>query len=222
MSSSTTSSTPDIAALSLSSQSVQRPHDSYDYDGNSSGNVKPHYHFSTSPPISAQSAYSPLSMNASPLKNKPARGGLPSSVDPASLSNVQTRRLLAHFFYLNDNASPSASDRPSSRGRPPPSTGKTQVHTAVRPASGVFATVYGAPRARRTIKTTYTGCDGDGGDADTDDATKHCRDNAITVTIADTRAMGSFTDDIGGGGSKWDTACTDACGDGGGGSAMSY
>ncbi|KAI0320513.1 hypothetical protein OF83DRAFT_1169296 [Amylostereum chailletii] len=110
MSSSTTSSTPDIAALSLSSQSVQRPHDSYDYDGNSSGNVKPHYHFSTSPPISAQSAYSPLSMNASPLKNKPARGGLPSQWMDNSNVFVDTRSL----------SPPNTSDLSSGGGSPPP------------------------------------------------------------------------------------------------------
>ncbi|THH15596.1 hypothetical protein EW146_g4896 [Bondarzewia mesenterica] len=69
----TSSSTPDIASLSLSSQpSQQRLHDTYDYDGNGSGNGRPQYHFQTSPAIPGQSQYnSPLGMSQSPLKNKP-------------------------------------------------------------------------------------------------------------------------------------------------------
>jgi len=73
------SSPPDMSSLSLSSQpSQQRLHDSYDYEGNSSGNGRPQYHFSTSPPVPAQSQYNQLGMSQSPLKNKPLRSGLPS------------------------------------------------------------------------------------------------------------------------------------------------
>jgi hypothetical protein len=70
------SPTPDIASLSLSSQPPhQRLHDTYDYDGN----VRPQYHFATTPHAPpSQPTFSPLSMTQSPLKNKPARAGLPS------------------------------------------------------------------------------------------------------------------------------------------------
>jgi hypothetical protein len=72
-------SPPDISTLSLSSQpSQQRLHDTYDYEGNSSGNGRSQYHFSTSPPVPAQSQYNQLGMAQSPLKNKPLRGGLPT------------------------------------------------------------------------------------------------------------------------------------------------
>ena len=74
-----TSTTPDISGLSLSSKpSQQRLHDTYDYEGNSPGNGRTPYHFATSPPIPAQSQYNPLGLNQSPLKNKTMRGGLPS------------------------------------------------------------------------------------------------------------------------------------------------
>ena len=74
-----TSSTPDISTLSLSHKpSQQRLHDTYDYEGNGSGNGRNPYHFSTSPPIPAQSQYNPLNLSQSPLKNKTMRGGLPS------------------------------------------------------------------------------------------------------------------------------------------------
>ena len=73
------SSTPDISTLSLSSKpSQQRLHDTYDYEGSGSGNGRNPYHFSTSPPIPAQSQYNPLGISQSPLKNKTMRGGLPS------------------------------------------------------------------------------------------------------------------------------------------------
>ena len=78
--SSSASSTPDISSLSLSSKpSQQRIHDSYDYEGNGgNGGARSQYHYSTSPPIPAQSQYNPLTLNQSPLKNKTMRGGLPS------------------------------------------------------------------------------------------------------------------------------------------------
>ena len=77
------SSTPDLASqvatLSLGSQPPQqRLHDTYDYEGNAGGNGRSPYHYSTSPPIPAQSQYNPLGMNPSPLKNKPSRAGLPT------------------------------------------------------------------------------------------------------------------------------------------------
>lgn len=75
-----TSPTPDISTLSLSSKpSQQRLHEAYDYEGTASGNGRSQYHFSTSPPIPAQSQYNPLGgLSQSPLKNKTLRGGLPS------------------------------------------------------------------------------------------------------------------------------------------------
>lgn len=71
------SPTPDISSLSLSSQ---RLHDTYDYDGTGAGNIRPQYHFATSPPVppSQSSPFHPLSMNQSPLKTKTSRAGLPS------------------------------------------------------------------------------------------------------------------------------------------------
>ncbi|OBZ75901.1 RNA-binding post-transcriptional regulator cip2 [Grifola frondosa] len=103
------SSTPDIASLSLSSQpSQQRLHDTYDFEG-SSGNGRSPYHFSTSPPIPAQSQYNPLGINSSPLKNKPLRAGLPS-------------QWLDNSAVLADNRSlspPNNSDLSSSGGSPP-------------------------------------------------------------------------------------------------------
>ena len=88
---STSSTPPDISSLSLSSQpSQQRLHDTYDYEGGG-GNGRTPYHYSTSPPIPAQSQYNPLSLGQSPLKNKPTRGGLPSvcpNTDSVSCSTV--------------------------------------------------------------------------------------------------------------------------------------
>ena len=91
------SSTPDIAAqvatLSLGSQpNQQRLHDTYDFDGITGGNGRTPYHYSTSPPIPAQSQYNPLGMDQSPLKNKPSRAALPS-VSPASLPACHSRSL---------------------------------------------------------------------------------------------------------------------------------
>ena len=73
-----TSSPPDISSLTLASHtSPQRLHDSYDYEGNSPAGRQP-YHFATTTGIPAQSAYQGLGVGQSPLKNKPARGGLPT------------------------------------------------------------------------------------------------------------------------------------------------
>jgi len=74
------SPTPDIASLSLSSQPPhQRLHDTYDFDGTGTGNVRNQYHFATSPPVQpSQSPFHHLSMNQSPLKTKTSRAGLPS------------------------------------------------------------------------------------------------------------------------------------------------
>ena len=75
-----TSPTPDIASLSLSSHPAQqRPHDPYDYDGLAAARLQQQqYHFQTSPAVVGQVSYNSLSMNASPLKNKPSRAGLPT------------------------------------------------------------------------------------------------------------------------------------------------
>jgi hypothetical protein len=74
------SPTPDIASLSLTSPPHQRLHDTYEFDGTGPGNVRPQYHFATSPhvPQTNQPPFNPLSMNQSPLKSKTARSGLPS------------------------------------------------------------------------------------------------------------------------------------------------
>ena len=85
----TSSPTPDISLLSLSSQpSHQRLHDTYDYDAS----VRPQYHFATAPPVPpGQPPYNPLSMNQPLKNNKTSRAGLP------------TVRLLfppsSHFFF---------------------------------------------------------------------------------------------------------------------------
>lgn len=75
----TSSSPPDIASLSLSSQPPhQRLHDPYDYDG-TPGDVRSPYHFATSPPVpSGQPLFNPLSMNQPPKNNKTTRSGLPT------------------------------------------------------------------------------------------------------------------------------------------------
>ncbi|KAI1790761.1 hypothetical protein LXA43DRAFT_470655 [Ganoderma leucocontextum] len=109
-----TSSTPDIAAqvatLSLGTQpSHQRLHDTYDFDSNAAGNGRSPYHYSTSPPIPAQSQYNPLAMNQSPLKNKASRAALPS-------------QWLDNSAGIPDNRSlspPNNSDLSSSGGSPP-------------------------------------------------------------------------------------------------------
>ena len=63
----------DIAALSRSAQSMSTPHDSYDYDPQSQRQF-----FQTSPAVHAQSHYSQIGLNQSPLKNKSSRAGLPA------------------------------------------------------------------------------------------------------------------------------------------------
>ncbi|TFK55016.1 hypothetical protein OE88DRAFT_1779186 [Heliocybe sulcata] len=99
-------SIPDLSALSLSQNSQQRLHDSYDYEGNNGAGSRSQY-FQTSPPIAAQSQYNPLGMNQSPLK-KPARAGLPAQwLD--SVGNVDSRSL-----------SPNNNSDLSSSGSPPP------------------------------------------------------------------------------------------------------
>ncbi|KAL1691467.1 hypothetical protein GGG16DRAFT_53475 [Schizophyllum commune] len=81
-----TGSPPDMSTLNIA---PQRLHDSYDYEGNSPAGRQP-YHFATTTGIPAQSAYQGLGVGQSPLKNKPARGGLPTqwmdSPDSRSLS----------------------------------------------------------------------------------------------------------------------------------------
>ena len=69
-----TGSPPDMSTLNIA---PQRLHDSYDYEGNSPAGRQP-YHFATTTGIPAQSAYQGLGVGQSPLKNKPARGGLPT------------------------------------------------------------------------------------------------------------------------------------------------
>ncbi|EMD38665.1 hypothetical protein CERSUDRAFT_113840, partial [Gelatoporia subvermispora B] len=105
------SSTPDISSLSLSSQPTQqRLHDTYDYEGNISGNGRPQYHYSTSPPIPAQSQYTPLGLNSSPMKSKAVRGGLPTQWldNPAGMADNRSL------------SPPNNSDLSSSGGSPPP------------------------------------------------------------------------------------------------------
>ncbi|CCM03839.1 uncharacterized protein FIBRA_05988 [Fibroporia radiculosa] len=106
------SSTPDISTLSLTSQpSQQRLHDAYDYEGNVGGNAKTPYHYSTSPPIPAQSQYNPIGMGQSPLKNRPVlRGGLPSQWLDNAAGMADNRSLSPH----------NNSDLSSSGGSPPP------------------------------------------------------------------------------------------------------
>ncbi|KAI0256520.1 hypothetical protein BJV78DRAFT_285543 [Lactifluus subvellereus] len=107
----TSSPTPDIASLSLASQPThQRLHDTYDYDGTGAGNVRPPYHFATSPHgLPSQSPFTPLSMNQSPLKNKPARAGLPSQWLDGGAAYPDNRSL----------SSPNNSDLSSGGGSPP-------------------------------------------------------------------------------------------------------
>jgi hypothetical protein len=102
------SPTPDIASLSLSSQSThQRLHDTYDFDG--TGNVR-QYHYATSPPAPpSQSPFLPLSMNQSPLKSKTARAGLPSQWLDGGATYPDNRSL----------SSPNNSDLSSGGGSPP-------------------------------------------------------------------------------------------------------
>ncbi|KAI0713265.1 hypothetical protein C8Q76DRAFT_457500 [Earliella scabrosa] len=110
----TSSSTPDIAAqvatLSLGTQpSQQRLHDTYDFEGSAGGNGRNPYHYSTSPPIPAQSQYNPLGMNQSPLKNKASRAALPSQWLDNPTGLPDSRSL----------SPPNNSDLSSSGGSPP-------------------------------------------------------------------------------------------------------
>ena len=80
-----TSIAQDMAALQIAPQATQqRINDSYEYDGESDGNMRSHYHFATSPAISAQSPLSQLNLTQAPLKSKtptnqtPARGSIPA------------------------------------------------------------------------------------------------------------------------------------------------
>ena len=99
------SPTPDISSLSLSSHPThQRLHDTYDYDG-TSGDVRSQYHFATSPPVpQGQPLFQPLSMNQSPLKSKPSRAGLPTVrlLFPPS-PHFFCRLLNYHSFYHDNN-----------------------------------------------------------------------------------------------------------------------
>lgn len=115
-------SIPDISALSLSQNSQQRLHDSYDYEGNSGGNRS--NYFSTSPPIPAQSQYNPLGMSQSPLK-KPARAGLPTQwMDNAGGADVRS-------------LSPNNNSDLSSSGSPPPQYMGSSAMTPGTPGGGL-------------------------------------------------------------------------------------
>ncbi|KAI0005864.1 hypothetical protein BJV74DRAFT_792329 [Russula compacta] len=93
------SPTPDIASLSLSSQpSHQRLHDTYDFDGTGPGDLRPHYHYATSPPVPP-----------SPLKTKTTRAGLPSQWLDGGATYADNRTL----------SSPNNSDLSSGGGSPP-------------------------------------------------------------------------------------------------------
>ncbi|KIK95861.1 hypothetical protein PAXRUDRAFT_11193 [Paxillus rubicundulus Ve08.2h10] len=105
----TSSPAPDISSLSLSSHPSQRLNDSYDYEGPGIGNGRQHYQFATSPPIPAHSQYNPLNMSPSPLKIKPARGGLPTQWLDNPVVSPENRPLSP-----NNN-----SDFSSSGGSPP-------------------------------------------------------------------------------------------------------
>ena len=102
----TTSPTPDISSLSLNTQHPQqRLNDTYDYDGPASGNGR-QYQFS-SPPISAQSLYNPLNMTPSPLKMKPARGGLPT----VRIPSAPFLSILSLLFLSNGSTTPYPSQK---------------------------------------------------------------------------------------------------------------
>lgn len=138
---SSASSTPDIASLSLSSKPSQvHIHDSYDYEGNGgNGGARSQYHYSTSPPIPAQSQYNPLTSSQSPLKNKTMRGGLPSvcfyvlAVKPGADRTL--KQWLDNPILASDNRSLSPnnnSDFSSTGGSPPAS----QITAPTTPAQG--------------------------------------------------------------------------------------
>jgi len=135
------SSTPDIASLSLSSKpSRQRIHDSYEYEGNGgNGGARSQYHYSTSPPIPAQSQYNPLTLNQSPLKNKTMRGGLPSvRFFFALLAVVEhwthqtSKQWLDNPIPDNRSLSPHNNSDLSSTGSPPAS----QINAPTTPVQG--------------------------------------------------------------------------------------
>ncbi|KAG8217221.1 hypothetical protein J3R82DRAFT_5307 [Butyriboletus roseoflavus] len=114
----TNSPTPDMSSLSLNTQpSQQRLNDTYDYDGSASGNGRQQYHFTTSPPISAQSLYNPLNMSPSPLKMKPLRGGLPTQWLDNSVPVPENRSLSPHN---NSDFSSSGGSPPMGHLAPPP------------------------------------------------------------------------------------------------------
>ena len=133
----TSSPTPDISLLSLSSQpSHQRLHDTYDYDG--SGNVR-QYHYATAPPVPpGQPPFNPLSMNQPLKNNKTARAALPTVrlLSPPSPHLFFAYSVIIHFttimIFLQqwldgsttfpDNrslSSPNNSDLSSGGGSPP-------------------------------------------------------------------------------------------------------
>ena len=102
------SPTPDIASLSLSSQPPhQRLHDTYDYDGTGTGNGRLQYHYATSPPAPpSQSPFQPLSMSQSPLKSKTSRAALPSVCPPFFPPVIITVNIhYLHMFPLISNGS---------------------------------------------------------------------------------------------------------------------
>ncbi|KZT26328.1 hypothetical protein NEOLEDRAFT_1132370 [Neolentinus lepideus HHB14362 ss-1] len=117
-------SIPDISALSLSQNSQQRLHDSYDYEGNNGGGSRSQY-FQTSPPIPGQSQYNPLGMNQSPLKNKSVRAGLPAQWLDNS-GNTDSRSL-----------SPNNNSDLSSSGSPPPTQYMGSSMTPGTPGGGI-------------------------------------------------------------------------------------
>ena len=130
----TSSPTPDISLLSLSSQpSHQRLHDTYDYDGS----VRPQYHFATAPPVPPGQGqpYNPLSMNQPLKNNKTSRAGLPSvcllfppsshfffSLTQSSSFHRDYQQWLDGGSTFPDNrslSSPNNSDLSSGGGSPP-------------------------------------------------------------------------------------------------------
>ena len=122
------SPTPDLASLSLSSQSShQRLNDTYDFDGTGTGNGRPQYHYATSPPAPpSQSPFLPLSMNQSPLKSKTPRAGLPSVCLPffpplIIIVNLHQQWLDGGVTYPDNRSlsSPNNSDLSSGGGSPP-------------------------------------------------------------------------------------------------------
>lgn len=76
---STSPQPPDLSGLSISPQQPRLHDPPYDYDALQAGQRQQQFHFSTSPAITGQIPYTPLSLGQSPLKNKPAaRAGLPA------------------------------------------------------------------------------------------------------------------------------------------------